>query len=47
MFHILADHRVEEVDLEQFLKIKSMGIDDQSKEVKGKDKTVKPCYINR
>ncbi|XP_065941328.1 uncharacterized protein [Magallana gigas] len=28
MFHILADHKVEEVDLEKFWKIESMGIDD-------------------
>ncbi|XP_052699402.1 uncharacterized protein LOC128176925 [Crassostrea angulata] len=38
MFHILADHKVEEVDLEKFWKIESMGIDDHSEEIKGKEK---------
>lgn len=38
MFHILVDHKVEEVDLEKFWKIESMGIDDHSEEMKGKKK---------
>ena len=38
MFHVLANHKVDDIDLEKFWKTESLGISDDDEEVRGKKK---------